>query len=102
MFLLVLISQHQQRMYLALNKEYTRMSNVSHASLMVTVLMCIALLVASAQCFVCGTEAVVTFKPCGHAVICAGCAERVKKCPTCKVLYMSARIILHDYVLLTV
>ena len=38
----------------------------------------------------CGTEAVVTFKPCGHAVICAGCADRVKKCPTCKVLYMHA------------
>lgn len=68
------------------------MSNVSYASLIVIVLsctsMCIALIVASAQCFVCGTKAVVTFKPCYHAVICAGCAERVKKCPTCKVLYM--------------
>ena len=48
----------------------------------------IARLVASAQCFVCGIKAVVTFKPCGHAVICAGCAEGVKICPTCKVLYM--------------
>ena len=61
-------------------------------------LMWIALLVASAQCFICGTEAVLTFKPCGHAVICAGCAQRVKKCPTCKVLYMYAhRPVLHDY-----
>lgn len=75
------------------------MSNVSHASLIITVLSCvlIALLVACAQCFVCGTEAVVTFKPCGHAVICAGCAERVKKCPTCKVLYMDACMLPHIY-----
>ena len=77
------------------------MSNVSHASLIITLLSCvlIALLVACAQCFVC---AVVTFKPCGHAVICAGCAERVKKCATCKVLYMDTCMLPHICILITI
>ena len=78
----------------------TRMSNVSQ-SLIITCVF-IALLVAYAQCCVCGTKAVVTFKPCGHAVICAGCAERVKKCPTCKELYMVACILSHICILLTI
>ena len=41
--------------------------------------------VAYIQCFVCKEKTVVTFKPCGHSVLCDVCAERVKKCPTCKV-----------------
>ena len=41
--------------------------------------------VACIQCFVCKEKTVVTFKPCGHSVLCDVCAERVKKCPTCKV-----------------
>ena len=27
----------------------------------------------------------VKFEPCGHAVMCAECAQRAKKCPICKV-----------------
>ena len=54
--------------------------------------------VASSGCFVCKTEAVVTFKPCGHAVICKSCAERVKKCPTCKVQILIAVAIINYFV----
>ncbi len=38
------------------------------------------------QCFVCEAPVVAVFKPCGHALMCRECAERVNKCPDCKVI----------------
>ena len=40
---------------------------------------------ASIKCFVCGANTLVTFKPCGHSVLCEVCGQRIKRCPTCKV-----------------
>ena len=37
------------------------------------------------SCFLCEGPCDITFQPCGHTVMCAECAEPVKKCPTCKV-----------------
>ena len=37
-------------------------------------------------CFLCeDATADVRFEPCGHIIMCRKCAERVKKCPTCRV-----------------
>ena len=36
-------------------------------------------------CFLCELPVDVKFEPCGHALMCNQCAERAKKCPTCKV-----------------
>lgn len=35
-------------------------------------------------CFLCEMPVDVKFEPCGHALMCNQCAERAKKCPTCK------------------
>ena len=43
------------------------------------------------------TKTVVTFKPCGHFVLCEACAKRVKICPTCKVFKFC---IVHYYIML--
>ena len=37
-------------------------------------------------CFLCEMPVDVKFEPCGHALMCNQCAERAKKCPTCKVI----------------
>lgn len=37
------------------------------------------------QCLLCDELVDVRFEPCGHAVVCTKCAERAKKCPSCKV-----------------
>ena len=36
-------------------------------------------------CFLCEAPVDVKFEPCGHALMCHNCADRAKKCPTCKV-----------------
>ena len=36
-------------------------------------------------CFLCEAPVDVKFEPCGHALMCNQCAQRAKKCPTCKV-----------------
>jgi E3 ubiquitin-protein ligase mind-bomb len=35
-------------------------------------------------CFLCEAPVDVKFEPCGHALMCHNCADRAKKCPTCK------------------
>ncbi|XP_064403437.1 uncharacterized protein LOC135348948 [Halichondria panicea] len=40
--------------------------------------------VAIEPCFLCEAPVDVKFKPCGHVVMCAECAQRAKKCPICK------------------
>lgn len=44
-------------------------------------------------CFLCESPVDVKFEPCGHALMCHNCANRAKKCPTCKVmcLFVSLR-----------
>ena len=37
------------------------------------------------ECFLCESPVEVKFEPCGHAVLCAICSERAKKCVKCKV-----------------
>ena len=41
--------------------------------------------VANVKCFVCDSATIVSFRPCGHSVLCNDCSKRAKKCPTCKV-----------------
>ena len=36
-------------------------------------------------CYLCEGPCDITFQPCGHTVMCAVCAEPVKRCPICKV-----------------
>ncbi len=40
---------------------------------------------ATEPCFLCEAPVDVKFEPCGHAVMCSECAQRARKCPTCKV-----------------
>lgn len=37
------------------------------------------------ECILCETNVDICLKPCGHTVLCRGCASRAKKCPTCRV-----------------
>lgn len=37
------------------------------------------------SCYLCEELCDICFKPCGHVAMCALCAERVKRCPTCHV-----------------
>lgn len=36
-------------------------------------------------CALCENPADVKFEPCGHIIMCKGCADRAKRCPICKV-----------------
>ena len=36
-------------------------------------------------CFMCEAKIDVKFIPCEHAVMCSTCAQRAKRCPTCRV-----------------
>ena len=45
--------------------------------------------VTGPSCLLCEGPCDITFQPCGHTVMCAECAQPVKRCPTCKVSYSS-------------
>ena len=44
-------------------------------------------------CFLCeDVTADIRFEPCGHIIMCRKCAERVKKCPTCRVSHYTFNV----------
>lgn len=54
---------------------------------MLSDVLCFIYLDGHDVCFLCEAPVDVKFEPCGHALMCHNCADRAKKCPTCKVLY---------------
>lgn len=42
-------------------------------------------------CFLCDNPANVKFEPCGHCLMCSQCAEKAKRCPTCRVSHISCQ-----------